>query len=94
MPNGDDFKRVSQVVAQIGELIKEDIPDASPKNEAKGQEKDEILKLCLLKPDAAGLSLPTYKEIGGEETEQIHEAVPTDLNRSDLKQGWIYIREG
>jgi hypothetical protein len=85
MPDGDDFKRVSEVFTQIGELIKKDIPDSRADDEAKGQEEDEVLEQCPPKSETAGPRLNAYKKIGSKEAEQVHEAVPANLNWPDLE---------
>ena len=94
MPDGDDFNGISQVIAQMGELIEEDIPDAGSDDEAKGQEENEILKQRSLKSETAGPWLNPDKEVRGEEAEQVHEAIPADLNRADLEQRWTYVGKG
>jgi len=61
-------------------------------NKIQRKVENESLESFSLQTDPAGLLLDADKHIGSDESEYIHQTIPSKLEWTDLNDGWIDVR--
>ncbi|MNY45404.1 hypothetical protein D3C86_1805020 [compost metagenome] len=75
MPHRQDLERVRQVVLEV---VEEDVTETPAEDHAHDEGHDEVGHVALGHGDATALHLGLDDEVGKQEAQAVHHAVPVD----------------
>lgn len=85
-PHGGHLCGVLEV---IGQVIKQHVPETATGKDADGRVDDEVIELLFRDRDAASGRTGLNDEVSRGEPEQVHQAVPAELQRTDSEKNRI-----
>jgi hypothetical protein len=93
-PRGYDFEGVAEIMEIIGVLIEKDVSEPGAYDQTDGGVEDVILENRIDEAYLTGATLFLDKKVGSCESQDIHETVPADVERSNADDIWIDVGVG
>ena len=82
LPDGKNFQRTGEVLCRV---IEQDVAKAPAEHDAEDPIKEQVGDTVLGQRQIAQAGQVPDQQIGGAETDQIHQPVPADSQRSDAE---------
>jgi hypothetical protein len=86
VPDGDDFEGMAEIIGPVGILVEKHIAEACTCHEADGQLEDQILNKGSCEPDRPYSLLAPDEIVPCDESEAVHDAVPSNMKWADSNQ--------
>jgi hypothetical protein len=92
MPDGQDFPGIPEIFLKV---IKQDISQSGPEYQTENQVKIKVQELIEGKERGVlSRQLDLDQQIGEKKAEEIHQTIPSNLQRAERNQHRIYIGKG
>ena len=90
-PGGGDLQRMGEI---IGKIIKQHISQPTADNHGEDKDHVKVFKLLFQAPAMNFPQLFAHQVVGGEKTEDIHQPVPANMQRSKTENYRVDVGEG
>ncbi len=86
-----DSEYLERVVEIEREIVSDTVTDASSRYQTEHQIQEEVIEDVGVNTEFSFLDLIPYQEVRGHEAEDVHDAVPAYVKRTDGDYGWIEV---
>ena len=88
-PYGENLERMSKV---DGQVVEEDVTDPAPQDYPHCHGNNKISHIIMGPPYSPAFYPRKYQEIGSDEADDVHEAVPAEFHRTKAEKNRIDMR--
>ncbi len=86
LPGGEDLQGVAEVVARI---VEQDVAQAAAEDHRQDQDQVEVFEMLFQLRVVAAADLSADEEVAGGEADDVHQAVPADLQRAEGEENRV-----